>query len=150
MQGNGVIDLAIFDTKTQADRGFDLDILHIKTREPTGFQIRILGMDSAVMREHQREMQDLMVDAMRNETRKSLTNEEVEARSLQRLVVDDPGGTGAAAERKIGLGPGERGIERNRALGGGPGGFMLAQVPVQERQQIVGVGVVRVQADTFL
>jgi hypothetical protein len=69
---------------------------------------------------------------------------------LQRLVVDDPGGTGAAAERKIGLGPGERGIERNRALGGGPGGFMLAQVPVQERQQIVGVGVVRVQADTFL
>ena len=58
-----------------------------------------------------------------------------------------PLGAGSAAtEGEVGLGAGERGVQRDGPLGGGPGLFVMAQVAVEEGQQVVGVGVVRVQS----
>jgi hypothetical protein len=91
MQGNGSIDLAIFDTKTRADKGYDLDILDVKTGEPTGFRIRILGMDSAAVQEHLRAHQERVLEQLRDHRRKARSQAEIEDEAIERLVIATAG-----------------------------------------------------------
>jgi hypothetical protein len=92
----GSIDLAIFDTKTQADKGFELDILHVKTREPTGFRIRILGMDSATMQDFTRELEEQALEHLRNDQRRARSTAEIEETALQRIIAATTGWTEGA------------------------------------------------------
>ncbi len=54
------------------------------------------------------------------------------------------------AERQVVLGPGKRGVERRGARRGAARFFVVAQIPIDECQQIVGVGVVWVLLDRRL
>lgn len=87
MQGNGGTDLAIFDTKTQADKGFKLDILDVRTGEPSGFWITVLGVDSELMQARIREEAERMADAMKRDFVASETAEASRARRIERLVL---------------------------------------------------------------
>jgi len=91
MQGNGSIDLAVFDTKTIADQGFNLDILDIRSGRPSGFWIRILGMDSQAVQDHMTRYQDEITARMRANARTISTPEEIEAKTLERLVIATTG-----------------------------------------------------------
>jgi len=87
MQGNGSIDLAMFDTKTVADLGFDLDINDIRTGAPSGFRIRVLGIDSQPMQDQMQRYQDQIMERLKQNARSSSTPEEIEAKSLERLLI---------------------------------------------------------------
>lgn len=96
MNGNGSIDLSVFDTKTQADQGVELDILHIKTGKPIGFRIRVLGEDSALMRAHVRAYREQVLEQAREQMRGSRTHEDIENEALERLVLATVGWTEGA------------------------------------------------------
>jgi hypothetical protein len=87
MQGNGAVDLSIFDTKTLADQGFDLDIADIRTGQPSGFRVRILGVDSEVMQQRIRDEAERIAEAMKRDQRLNETPEESRARRIERLVL---------------------------------------------------------------
>lgn len=96
MQGNGSIDLSVFDTKTGADKGFDLDINDIRTGKPSGFRIRILGMDSQIVQDHIQRYQEEVSARLIADSRARSTPEEIEAKTLERLVIATTGWTEGA------------------------------------------------------
>jgi hypothetical protein len=96
MNGNGSIDLSVFDTKTQADQGIELEILHIKTGKPTGFRIRVLGEDSAVMQERVRAYREQVLESSRVAMRGTRTHEDIESEGIERLVIATVGWTEGA------------------------------------------------------
>lgn len=91
MQGNGSIDLSMFDTKTVADQGYDLDIVDIRTGRPSGFRIRILGMDSKAVQDHMTAYQEEITERLKANSRSSSTPEEIEAKTLERLLIATTG-----------------------------------------------------------
>jgi hypothetical protein len=91
MQGNGKIDLSIFDTKTEADRGYKLDITDIRTGQPSGFWVRILGIDSEAIQAQMRQYRERVLEGLRRDARTTKTQDEIEAEALERLVVATTG-----------------------------------------------------------